>query len=48
MANEQPNQQPRPQFREDYKVQKLIERIEKKLILQSKAAREVSQSGSKN
>jgi hypothetical protein len=48
MANQQPKQPHRPQFREDHKVQKLIERIENKLILPAKAAREVSQSGSKN
>jgi hypothetical protein len=48
MANQQPNQQHRPQLREDYKVQKLIERIERKLMLHAKAAREVNQSSSKN
>jgi hypothetical protein len=39
MTNQQTNQQQRP-HREDYKVQKLVERIEMKLALQAKAARE--------
>jgi hypothetical protein len=40
MTNQQTNQQQRPQHREDYKVKKLAERIEAKLALQAKAARE--------
>jgi hypothetical protein len=44
----QPNQQTNPQYREDYKVQKLVERIETKLALQAKAIREASQASSKN
>jgi hypothetical protein len=40
------NQQ-RPR-REDYKVQKLVDRIETKLALQAKAIREASQTSSKN
>jgi hypothetical protein len=47
MTNQQTNQQPRP-HREDYKVQKLMDRIESKLALQSKAKREASQECSKN
>jgi len=47
MTNQQTNQQQRPQHREDYKVQKLIKRIETKLALQAKAIREGSQN-SKN
>jgi hypothetical protein len=34
--------------REDYKVQKLVDRIETKLALQAKAEREASQTTSKN
>jgi hypothetical protein len=48
MTDQQPNQEQRPQHREDYKVQKLVERIETKLALQAKAAREASQTSSKN
>jgi hypothetical protein len=40
MTNQQTNQPLRPQHREDYKVKKLVERIETKLALQAKAARE--------
>jgi hypothetical protein len=40
MTNQQANQQLRPQHREDYKVQKLVERIETKLALQAKTVRE--------
>jgi hypothetical protein len=36
------NQQRVPQHREDYKVQKLVQRIEKKLVLQAKAQREAN------
>jgi hypothetical protein len=43
----QPNQQQRP-HREDYKLQKLVERIETKLALQAKAIREASQTSLKN
>jgi hypothetical protein len=42
------NQQLRPQHREDDKVQKLVDRIETKLALQAKAAREANQESSKN
>jgi hypothetical protein len=48
MTNQQTNQRPRPQHREDYKVQKLVDRIESKLALQAKAAREASQENAKN
>jgi hypothetical protein len=48
MTNQQPNQQPRPPHREDYKVQKLVDRIESKLALQAKAIREANQESSKN
>jgi hypothetical protein len=40
----QPNQQ-RPHL-EDYKVQKLVERVEAKLALQAKTMREASQTTS--
>jgi len=39
--------QKRPR-REDYKVQKLVDRIETQLALQAKAVREASQTSSKN
>jgi hypothetical protein len=42
MTNQQPTQKQCPQHREDYKVQKLVDRIEMKLALQAKAAREQS------
>jgi hypothetical protein len=45
MTNQQPNQQPRPPHREDYKVQKLVDRIESKLALQAKAIREAIAPG---
>jgi hypothetical protein len=48
MTNQPTSQQQRPQNREDYKVQKLVELIEKKLALQAKANREVSQATSSN
>jgi hypothetical protein len=41
------NQQQCPQRREDYKVQKLVKRIETKLALQAKAILEASQTSSK-
>jgi hypothetical protein len=44
----QPNQHTNRPHREDYKVQKLVERIEAKLALQAKAIREASQASSKN
>jgi hypothetical protein len=43
MTNQPTTQQPRT-HREDYKVQKLVERIETKLALQAKAAREANQA----
>jgi hypothetical protein len=48
MTHEQTNKEQRPQLREDYKVQKLVERIETKLALQEKAIREASQASPKN
>jgi hypothetical protein len=44
----QSNQQQLPQHREDYKVQKLVQRIETKLALQAKAIREANQTSLKN
>lgn len=44
----QANQQQLPRHREDYKVQKLVERIETKLALKTKAIREASEASSKN
>jgi hypothetical protein len=44
----QTNQQQCPQHREDYKVQKLMERIETKLALQAKTTREAIQTSLKN
>jgi len=44
----QSNQQQLPQQREDYKVQKLVQRIETKLALQAKAIREANQTSLKN
>jgi len=46
MTNQQTKQ--RPPCREDYKVEKLMKRIETKLALKAKAAREASQANSKN
>jgi len=43
----QPKQQ-LPQHREDYKVQKLVKRIETKLALQAKAIREASHASLKS
>jgi hypothetical protein len=40
ITNQQTDQPLCPQYREDYKVKKLVERIEAKLTLQAKAARE--------
>jgi hypothetical protein len=48
MTNQQTNQRPRFQHREDYKVQKLVERVEKKIALQAKGTRQASQLISKN
>lgn len=48
MTTQHTNQQQPSQHREDYKVQKLIERIETKLTLQTKAIREAKQGNSKN
>jgi hypothetical protein len=48
MTNQQTEPQRRRQYREDYKAQKLIERVETKLALQAKAAREANQATSKN
>jgi cytochrome c-type biogenesis protein CcmH/NrfG len=48
MTNQHASQQQRPQHREDYKVQKLIQRIETKMTLQAKANREAKQGNSKN
>ena len=44
MTNHQANHQ-RPQHHEDYKVQKLVDRIEAKLALQAKAKREANKEG---
>jgi hypothetical protein len=43
MTNQQTSQLPRT-HREDYKIQKLVERIETKLALQAKATREANQA----
>jgi hypothetical protein len=40
MTNQQSSQQQRPQHREDYKVQKLVERVQAKLTLQAKVVRD--------
>jgi deoxyhypusine synthase len=48
MTNQQTNQQQCPQYREDLKVQKLAERLDKKLAFQAKAVREATQAKSKN
>jgi hypothetical protein len=42
MTNQQSNQQPCLQYREELKVQKLAERLNKKLALQAKAIREAT------
>jgi hypothetical protein len=48
MTNQHTNQQQRPRHHEDYKVQRLIERIETKLAEQAKTVREAKQASSKN
>jgi hypothetical protein len=48
MTAQQTNQQQCPQYREDLKVQKLAERLDKKLALQAKAISEANQAKSKN
>lgn len=48
MTNQQEVPQQRPQHREDYKVEKLIKRIELKQALRAKAIHEASQATSKN
>jgi hypothetical protein len=49
MTNQQAKtQQLYPQHGEDYKVQKLVERIEMKLALQAKETQEANQASSKN
>jgi len=48
MTTQDENQSQRPHYREDYKVQQLLQRIETKLSLKSKEIREASQASSKN
>jgi hypothetical protein len=48
MTAQQTNQQQCPQYREALKVQKLAERLDKKLALQAKAISEANQAKSKN
>jgi hypothetical protein len=48
MTKQQTNQQLRPQHREDLKVQKLTECLNKKMALQPKAISEASQAKSQN
>jgi hypothetical protein len=48
MTNQQINQPSCPRYREDLKVQKLAERLDKKLALQAKAISEAVQAKSKN
>jgi hypothetical protein len=48
MTNQQTNQPSCPHYREDRKVQKLAERLDKQLALQAKAIREANQAKSKN
>jgi hypothetical protein len=48
MTNQQTNQRQCPRYREDLKVQKLAERLDKKLAFQAKAEREANQAESKN
>jgi len=48
MTAQQTNAQQRPQYREDLKVEKLAERLDKKLALQAKAIREANQTNSKH
>ena len=40
MTNQQTNLKQRPQHREDYKVEKLVERVQAKLTLQEKVVRD--------
>jgi hypothetical protein len=47
MTNQQTNHQLRPR-REDYKVQKLIEQIEMKIVLEAKEMRETKHATSTN
>ena len=48
MTNQTTNQQQCFQHRDDYKVQKLVERIEAKLALRAKANREAVQASPRN
>jgi hypothetical protein len=48
MTNKQATQRQRPRYREDLKVQKLAERLDKKLTFQAKAERQANQAESKN
>jgi hypothetical protein len=48
MTAQQINQQQCPHYREDLKVQKLAERLDKQLALQAKAIREAIQAKAKN
>jgi hypothetical protein len=48
MTNQQTNQPSCPHYREDLKVQKLADRLDKQLALQAKAIREANQANSKN
>jgi hypothetical protein len=48
MTNQPTNQQLHPQHREDLKVQKLAERLNKKLALQPNTIREATQAKSQN
>jgi len=48
MTDQQTKQQQSPKHREDYKIQKLVERIETKLALQAKSICEASQASLKN
>jgi hypothetical protein len=47
MTNQQTSQPIHPQHREDYKVEKLMKRIEAKMALQAKAVRESERTTSK-
>ncbi len=44
MANQQPNPSPSPRHREDYKVQRLLERIQRKLSPQAQTIREADRT----
>jgi hypothetical protein len=48
MTDQQTNQPSYPPYREDLKVQRLAERLDKKLALQAKAIREAIQANAKN